>query len=98
MRREEADVNRHAAVAVFREVLRRQELMDDMMERCGIDVLDLIRRDKEQSFAEARAKCRSCLCERTCREWLLASCGGVGSPPDFCPNALLFRACLKEQG
>ena len=25
---------------MFREVLRRQELMDDMMERCGVDVLD----------------------------------------------------------
>lgn len=35
---------------MFREVLRRQELMDDMMERCGVDVLDVIRRDRGQSF------------------------------------------------
>ena len=33
---------------MFREVLRRQELMDDMMERCGVDVLDVIRKDRGQ--------------------------------------------------
>jgi hypothetical protein len=31
---------------MFREVLRRQELMDDMMELCGVDVLDVIRKDR----------------------------------------------------
>ena len=81
---------------MFREVLRRQELLDDMMERCGVDVLDVIRRDRGQSFAEARAKCRLCLSARTCREWLLAPGVELASPPDFCPNACLFRIYLKE--
>ena len=82
---------------MFREVLRRQELMDDMMELCGVDVLDVIRKDRGQSFAEARSKCRSCACVRTCRDWLLAPEGGPSSPPDFCPNARLFHACLKQE-
>jgi hypothetical protein len=81
---------------MLREVLRRQELMDDVMERCGIDVLALIHVDRGQSFARARARCRSCLFARTCREWLLAPCGALASPPDFCPNADLFRICLKK--
>ena len=82
---------------MFREVLRRQELMDDLMERCGVDVLDVIRSDRGQSFAEARAKCRVCLSARTCREWLLAPGSELASPPDFCPNASLFRICLKTE-
>jgi len=82
---------------MFREVLRRQELLDDMMERCGVDVLDVIRRDRGQSFAEARARCRLCTCAGTCRDWLLASDGDLSWPPDFCPNARLFRTCLKKQ-
>ena len=82
---------------MFREALRRQELMDDMMERCGVDLPGAIHSDRGQSFAEARAKCRSCLSVRTCREWLLAPRGEFSSPPDFCPNARYFRTCLKEE-
>ena len=81
---------------MFREVLRRQELMDDMMERCGVDVLDVIRKDRGQSFVEARTTCL-CACVGTCRDWLLAPDGDVSSPPDFCPNADFFRTCLKQE-
>jgi hypothetical protein len=31
---------------MFREVSRRQALMDDMIERCGVDVLDVINCDR----------------------------------------------------
>lgn len=100
--REEAQRRKPMSIAtpqwpMFREVLRRQSLMDDMMERCGVDVLEVIRRDRGQSFAEARAKCRFCLSARACREWLLAPGSELASPPDFCPSARLFRVCLKRE-
>jgi hypothetical protein len=82
---------------MFREVLRRQEQMDDMMERCGVDVLDVIRKDRRQSFIEARSKCRFCACVGTCRQWLLGPERELSRPPDFCPNARLFHACLKQR-
>ena len=82
---------------MFREVLRRQELMDDMMERCGVDVLDVIRKDRGNPSPMARTKCCSCACVRTCRDWLLAPDAGLSRPPNFCPNARLFRTCLKKQ-
>jgi hypothetical protein len=82
---------------MLKEVLRSQKLMDDMMERCGVDTLALIRSDEGRSFAEARAECRWCLSARTCGEWLLALGGELASPPDFCPNASLFRVCLKSK-
>jgi len=83
---------------MFKEVLCRQGLMDDMMERCGVDVLDVIRKDRGQAFVDARARCRSCPWVQTCRNWLLVSEGTGPWPPDFCPNAGIFRACLKEDG
>jgi Family of unknown function (DUF6455) len=83
---------------MFKDVLHRQGLMDDMMERCGVDVLDVIHKDSGQSFVEARARCRSCAWVRTCRNWLLVSEGAMSRPPDFCPNAGIFRACLKNDG
>jgi hypothetical protein len=82
---------------MFREAIRRQALMDDMMERCGVDVLDVIRRDGGRTFAEARARCRSCLSVGICREWLLAAGSDLGVPPGFCPNADLFRSCLRQE-
>ena len=81
---------------MFRDVLRHQALMDDMMEQCGVDVFEIIRRDRGQCFAHARARCRSCLSARACRQWLLAPSGELTSPPDFCPNASLFRPHLKR--
>lgn len=82
---------------MFREVLRHQELMDDMMARCGVDLLDVIRKDRGQSFVEARTRCRLCAGVRTCRDWLLAPDVALSRPPDFCPNACFFRTCLKKE-
>jgi hypothetical protein len=77
------------------EALRRQALMDEMMERCGVDVLKVIHSDRGQSFAEARAKCRLCQSVMTCRAWLLTA--NCEAPPEFCPNSSLFRTCLKKR-
>lgn len=79
----------------YAETLRRQALMDEMMERCSVDVVELIRSDRASSFAEARARCRLCGSVRTCRDWLLAADGE--GPPDFCPNACLFRIHLTNK-
>ena len=74
-----------------------QELMDDMMARCSIDLLAVIGKDGGQSYVEARGKCRACSCVGTCRDWLLTPDGETSSEPqDFCPNARLFRGLLGE--
>jgi hypothetical protein len=73
------------------ELLQRYELMDQMMEVRGVDVLAALRVDGGLAFIEARAKCRYCLHEGICRHWL-ASEGQRGSA-DFCPNAAFFRSC-----
>lgn len=74
------------------QVLRRQELMDRMMERLGVDALTAVSLDKGQTFVEARAACRYCQQESACRAWLDAPKAPT-SPPEFCPNARFFLRC-----
>jgi len=77
---------------MFNQVRRRQALMDEMMERLGVDVLIAVRMDNGQGFVRARARCRDCLHESECRQWLDSS-PILPMPPAFCPNAEFFRAC-----
>jgi hypothetical protein len=78
----------------LKQVLRRQELMDRMMQTSGVDVLTAVRVDGGLAFVEARAKCRYCLHEGECQNWLESS-EGPRMPPDFCRNANFFRACKR---
>lgn len=50
-----------SAPSWLRQILRRQKLMDSVMQTSGVDVLTAIRADNGQAFFEARAKCRVCL-------------------------------------
>ena len=78
----------------LKHVRRRQELMDSVMQKGGVDVLTAVRADKGQAFFEARAKCRDCLHESDCRSWWLSE--ALPLPPNFCPNANFFRTCKRE--
>ena len=73
----------------LKQILGRHELMDRMMRVSGVNVLTAVRVDGGLAFIEARAKCRLCLHEGVCRDWL-ESCEGLQTPPDFCPNARFF--------
>ena len=77
---------------IFSQVRRRQDLMNELMKRLGIDVLTAVRADNGQAFVRARARCRDCLHESGCRSWLDLS-QGLPLPPKFCPNANFFRSC-----
>ena len=71
----------------------RNELMDRMMQKRGVDT-DVARRvDGGLALKEARAKCRYCLHEETCRRWLTIR--APRTSPDFCPNAAFFLTCLS---
>jgi len=72
-----------------REQLRqRYALMDEMMEKRGVDPLAALRVDGGLAFIEARAKCRYCLHEGVCRRWLAGD--RQLDAEDFCPNAAFF--------
>jgi hypothetical protein len=77
------------------ELLRRYELMDQMMKVRGVDVLAALRVDGGLAFIEARAKCRYCVHEGICRRWLESE--GQRGSPDFCPNSAFFRSCRRAQ-
>lgn len=75
---------------MFAQVLRRHDLMDEMMEKQCVDVLAAVRTG--DAFVRARANCRDCTCEGACRDWLLAE---PGSPAEFCPNLEFFTALKR---
>jgi hypothetical protein len=72
---------------------RRNELMDRMMQKRGVDPDVACRVDGGLALKEARAKCRYCLHEETCRRWLTIK--APRTSPDFCPNAAFFLTCLS---
>jgi hypothetical protein len=82
---------------MFGQVLRRQRLMDAVMEASYVDVIAAIRVDEGQAFMDARSRCRNCFNEIRCRNWLGSSEPKSG-PPDFCPNAALFTRCRRSDG
>ena len=79
----------------FQQTLNRQRLMDEMMATCDVDMLSLVRRDGGLAFLEARTKCRYCLHENACREWLRFT-PDAERAPDFCPNAEFFASCQRK--
>ena len=77
------------------ELHQRYELMDQMMETRGVDVLAALRVGGGLAFIEARARCRYCVHEEVCRRWLASN--GPRGPADFCPNAAFFRLCRSME-
>jgi hypothetical protein len=76
----------------FAWTLRKQALMDEMMEAQGVDLLAAVKAG--EAFVRARANCRNCDCEGECRDWFLE---GSGEPADFCPNEEFFAALKREK-
>lgn len=81
---------------MFHQVFRRQELMDEIMEASQVDVIEVVRIELGQAFMDARSKCRFCVYETRCRAWLFSPETKNG-PPEFCPNAELFRMCKRPK-
>jgi hypothetical protein len=83
---------RLGAWAQFTETLRKQRLMDDMMVVQHVDVVAAVR--EGEAFIRARANCRACACEGTCRDWFLK---GGDATADFCPNLDFFDSLKQEK-
>jgi len=75
----------------FARALRKQALMDEMMERQGVDLVAAVRAG--EGFVKARANCRDCKDEGACRAWFLER---SGEPAEFCPNGAFFAALKSE--
>jgi len=75
----------------FARALRRNALMDEMMEAQGFDLLAAVKTG--EAFVRARAKCRDCTCEGECRDWFLE---GESEPAEFCSNGEFFASLKRE--
>jgi hypothetical protein len=81
---------------MFRQVYRRQALMDSMMDVTDVNLAAAVRADRGQAFITARSKCRLCPHEQECSEWLATARPGKGAP-NFCPNAQFFNAFKTDK-
>jgi len=75
----------------FARALRKQALMDEMMETQGVDLLNAVRAG--DGFVKARANCRECSDEAACRAWFLRR----REPAEFCPNGAFFASLKSEK-
>lgn len=75
----------------FARALRKQALMDEMMETEGVDLVAAVR--SGDGFVKARANCRQCKDETACRAWFLER---SGDPAEFCPNWEFFASLKSE--
>ena len=76
----------------FARALRRQALMDEMMETQGVDLVAAVRAG--DGFVRARANCRDCPREAACRAWFLER---SGEQAEFCPNGEFFASLKAEE-
>ena len=75
----------------FARALRKQALMDEMMETQGVDLVAAVRTG--EGFVKARANCRDCMM-KGCRAWFLE---GEREQAEFCPNGEFFAALKSEK-
>ena len=77
-------------------IFRQAELMDQVMERVGVDPAAAARVDRGMAWYEARTRCIACCNERQCRAWLACS-NPPTALPQSCPNAEFFRRCRTRR-
>jgi hypothetical protein len=66
--------------------------MGRMMERCGVDPVQLAQQRLGLNMMQAARACMACELTESCRKWLdAAEREGIHEPPSFCPNAERFR-------
>ncbi len=80
---------------IFNRVLRQAAMMDQMMQRAGVEPGVAVRLDRGGAYYAARTRCIDCPAADRCHAWLDDPQGGA-LPPDFCPNVAFFKRCLES--
>ena len=79
------------------EIDRRLGNMSAMMERLGVDSIDLCWQDKGLVLAAAIRACQACSNGEVCRDWLIRASASLLRAPAFCPNAPRFAQAKENQ-
>jgi hypothetical protein len=83
---------------MLRRVFRQVALMDNMMERVGVDPGAAARDSGGEAWYEARTRCIACCSGKQCRDWLASPPEGQpAEPPEFCHNADFLERCRKRR-
>jgi Family of unknown function (DUF6455) len=74
------------------------KFMGQMMERCGIDPVDMAQDRLGVTLMQAARACIACGRTQSCKRWLdAADQENIQEPPSFCPNAQRFRHAQEQR-
>lgn len=68
-----------------------------MIERLGVDPLQLVRLERGQAYCRVHEICLQCCSADACKTWL-QSRDPEPAQPDFCPNLKLLLSCVASNG
>ncbi len=83
----------------FDRIDRQMKNFHGMVDRLGIDPVDLATDSLGYRLTSALRRCAACDATETCRAWLEQAGDRTAKAPPFCPNADIFaRARRKPVG
>jgi hypothetical protein len=82
---------------VLDDIDRRLGNMSVMMERLGVESIDLCWQDKGLVLGSAIRACQTCPNGEMCRDWLERASSSLQTAPAFCPNAQRFTRAKESQ-
>jgi hypothetical protein len=82
-------------VSFSKRIQHQPRLMNEMLERVGVDRESIAAVDGGLAWFEACTKCIFCPEPKLCAEWLGGSSPTL-RPDEFCPNTRLFRDCRNR--
>ena len=73
---------------------RSEWRMFSMMQRVGLDPVDIETGDNEATMKSVRRRCKHCQAEDLCERWLAGEVEGANT---FCPNARTFTTMKNRE-
>lgn len=82
---------------MLQQVEGRAVRTQQMIERLGVDPMQLVRLERGKIYCRVHEICLKCRVADACRDWLQSK-NNKTERPGFCPNLELFLSCASSNG
>jgi Family of unknown function (DUF6455) len=86
---------REVAMFNFDRIDRQMKNFHGMVERLGVDPVDLATDCLGYRLTSALRRCAVCDASAECRAWITQAAAGTANAPTFCPNADIFARARR---
>ena len=80
----------------FDRIDRQMKNFHGMVDRLGVDPVDLATDCLGYRLTSALRRCAACDATEACRAWLEQAAGRTANAPAFCPNADIFARARRK--